>query len=126
MEGVIFRVPLHLRALKSVRPAINSVLKQSSSSFGNTLFTPMILARTENNALLLGTVMSFGGIGGVVGSVVLTICGGPKRRIIGILGGDILINLLGWFLVGLRRNGYVWSLAAFLGFFFLPILNGSS
>ena len=96
------------------------------SSFGNTLFTPMILARTENNALLLGTVMSFGGIGGVVGSVVLTIWGGPKRRIIGVLGGDILINLLGWFLVGLGRNGYVWSLAAFLGFFFLPILNGSS
>jgi len=69
--------------------------------------------------------MSFAGIGGVLGSVVMTIWGGPKRRIHGIIGGEILLNLLGWVLVGLGRNGYVWSLAAFLGFFFLPIVNGS-
>ena len=68
----------------------------------------------------------FGGIGGMVGSIILTIWRGPKRRIHGVLGGNILLNLFGWFLVGLGRNWYVWSFAAFLGFFFLPILNESN
>jgi MFS family permease len=96
------------------------------SSFGNTVVSPMILARTNNDSILLGSVMSAAGIGGVVGGAVLSIWGGPKRKIHGVLLGNILMNLLGWFLVGLGQNWYVWALAAFLGIFFLPILNGSN
>jgi hypothetical protein len=40
--------------------------------------------------------------------------------------GNILMNLLGWFFVGLGQNWIVWTLAAFIGVFFLPILNGSN
>jgi MFS family permease len=96
------------------------------SSFGTTIISPMILSRTGNNTLLLGSVMSNGGIGGLAGSLVLSVWGGPKRKIHGVLLGNIFINLLGWFLIGLGQNWYIWALAAFLGLFFLPILNGSN
>lgn len=96
------------------------------SSFGSTVVFPMILARTNNNSILLGTVMSAAGVGGVAGGVVLSIWGGPKRKIHGVLMSNILMNLVGWLLVGLGQNWYIWTLAAFLGIFFLPILNGSN
>jgi len=57
------------------------------SSLGETLATPMILARTGNSSLLLRTVMACGGIGGMVGSVVQTVWVEPKRKIHGVLGG---------------------------------------
>jgi len=96
------------------------------SSFGITLMSPMILSRTGNDTLLLGSVMSNGGIGGLAGSIVLSIWGGPKRKIHGVLLGNIFMNLFGWFLIGLGQNWYIWALASFLGLFFLPILNGSN
>ena len=70
--------------------------------------------------------MSAAGIGGVAGGAVLSIWSGPKRKIHGVLVSNILMNLVGWFLVGLGQNWYIWTLAAFLGIFFLPILNGSN
>jgi len=96
------------------------------SGLGFTLITPAILARTGGDNIVLGTVMSIGGIGGLFGSILLVVWGGPKRRVHGVLMGDALTNLLGWVLVGLGGNRYVWSLAAFLGLFFVPILNGSN
>jgi len=96
------------------------------SGLGFTLITPAILARTGGDNIVLGTVMSIGGIGGLVGSILLVVWGGPKRRVHGVLMGDALTNLLGWVLVGLGGNQYIWSLAAFLGLFFVPILNGSN
>jgi len=96
------------------------------SGLGFTLITPAILARTGGDNIVLGTVMSIGGIGGLVGSIFLVVWGGPERKVHGVLMGDALTNLLGWALVGLGVNQYVWSLAAFLGLFFVPILNGSN
>jgi DHA3 family macrolide efflux protein-like MFS transporter len=96
------------------------------SGLGFTIFTPAVLARTGGDNIVLGTVMSIGGIGGLVGSILLVIWGGPKRKVHGVLMGDVLSNLLGWVLVGLGGNQYVWSLAAFLGLFFMPILNGAN
>lgn len=96
------------------------------SSCGMVLFSPMVLSRTQNDTIILGSVMSVGGIGGLAGGLTLTIWGGPKRRIHGVLIGNLLISLLGWFIVGLGNSWYVWSLAAFLGFFFMPILNGAN
>jgi len=93
---------------------------------GFTLFTSAVLARTGGDNIVLGTVLSIGGIGGLIGSILLVIWGGPKRKVHGVLMGDALTNLLGWVLVGLGDNQYVWSLAAFLGLFFVPILNGSN
>ncbi len=96
------------------------------SSCGMVLFSPMVLSRTKNDTIALGSVMSFGGIGGLAGGLALAIWGGPKRRVNGVLMGELLVSLLGWFLVGLGNSWHIWSLAAFLGFFFIQILNGAN
>ncbi len=93
---------------------------------GMVLIAPMILARTGNNELALGTVQSFLGVGGVVGAALLSAWGGPKRRIHGVLGGFIFSSLLGHSLMGLGQNVIVWSAAAFFSMLVLPFINGSN
>ena len=93
--------------------------------FAFTLLAPMLLARTGNDAATLGIVQSAFGIGGLVGSIALSIWGGPRRRIHGILVGLILVTL-GVLFIGLGQGLYVWGLAAFFTMFFVPIINGSS
>lgn len=83
------------------------------STLGFTLLAPMILARTDNNAVILGSVMSASGAGGVVGSLVLSVWGGPKRRIKGVLFGLIIVGVLISF-VGVGSNLWAWALTAFL------------
>jgi DHA3 family macrolide efflux protein-like MFS transporter len=93
--------------------------------FGNTVSTPMILARTANDATVLGIVQSTMGVGGVAGSILLSLWGGPKRRIHGVLAG-MGLGMVGMILMGFGRDLYVWSTAAFISLFFIPIINGSN
>ncbi len=95
-------------------------------SFGYTVMVPMILARTGNNELALGSVQSIGSIGGVAGGLLLSAWGGPKRRVHGVLLGMLAASLLGEGLMGLGRGPVVWATAAFLASFIIPILNGSN
>lgn len=96
------------------------------ATFGHTVLTPMILARTNNNNLVLGSVRSASGIGGTLGGLLLSIWGGPKKKVNGVFIGMILVSLTGTLLLGLGQNPFVWVLAAFSGTFFLPIINGSN
>ena len=91
---------------------------------GFTLFAPMILARTGGNELALGSVQSVGAIGGVVGGALLTMWGGSRRRIHGVLIGWSLSGL-GILFMGVGRGLTVWLLASFTYTFFEPIVNGS-
>jgi DHA3 family macrolide efflux protein-like MFS transporter len=93
--------------------------------FGNTVTTPMILARTGNEAATLGIVQSAMGIGGVVGAIVLSVWGGPKRKVHGVLAG-MGFGMFGMILMGLGRDLYIWVLAAFVNLLFIPIVNGSN
>ena len=54
-----------------------------SASF--TILPAMVLARSGNNATIVGTLFSFFGMGGLLGGITLSIWGGPKRRIHGVL-----------------------------------------
>jgi MFS family permease len=95
------------------------------STFCFTLLAPMILARTSNDAVTLGSVMSASGAGGVVGSLVLSVWGGPKRKINGVLFGLVIVGLVTSFL-GLGSNLFMWMLTGFFLTFLVPIINGSS
>jgi DHA3 family macrolide efflux protein-like MFS transporter len=94
-------------------------------TFAFTVISPMVLTRSGNEMVQLGTVQSALGVGGMLGSIVLSVWGGPKRRIHGVLGG-LAISMLGLVMAGLGRGVYVWTTAAFIGMFFIPITNGSS
>jgi DHA3 family macrolide efflux protein-like MFS transporter len=94
--------------------------------FGFTVLSPMILARTGNNELALGTVRSAMGLGGVVGGLLLSAWGGPKRRVNGVLLGMALASLLGELVIGLGGSIAFWAMGAFFSSFFIPIINGSN
>jgi hypothetical protein len=86
----------------------------------------MILARTGNNELIYGSINSAGAVGGVVGGLVMSAWGGPKRRVHGVLAGIAVGGLLEGVLMGLGRGASVWIVASFLGAFFIPIINASN
>ena len=90
------------------------------------LLAPMILSRTDNNELILGTVQSIGAIGGLLGGLAISIGGGPKRLAHGVLGGMIVVGLFGNVPLGLGRGIVVWSIASFITFFAIQVLNASN
>ncbi|NDJ34636.1 MAG: MFS transporter [Chloroflexi bacterium] len=86
----------------------------------------MILAETNNDELAFGSVQSAMGIGGLAGSILLSVWGGPKRRVHGVLGGMAATCLFGLVVLGLGRSLPVWLLGAFMFQFFIPLLDGSN
>jgi MFS family permease len=86
----------------------------------------MILANTGSNEKALALVNSAAAIGGVVGGLVMSAWGGPKRRVHGVLMGWFISALLGGVLMGLGRDIPIWAVAGFIGMFFVPIINGSN
>lgn len=96
------------------------------ATFGFAVLAPMILARTGNSEISLATVQMAFGIGGVAGGVVLSIWGGPKRRVHGVLFGMALAGVLGQVLLGLGQSLLIWSAGAFFTMFFIPFINGSN
>jgi MFS family permease len=85
---------------------------------------PMVLARTGGDAQILGLVESFAAFGGLVGAIFLTVWGGPKKLVRGIVFGWALSGLLGRLLMGISQRPCIWSLSAFLLAFFMPTVNG--
>jgi len=96
------------------------------SAFGGVIAVPMILARTANNAASLATVESISAAGGVVGGLLMSTWGGPKRRVKGVLLGMSGESLLGPVIVGLARAVPGWAAGSFLSQLFIPIINGSN
>jgi len=99
--------------------------------FGNFLgevafivMAPLILTRTSNNAFIFGTVNSVGALGGLVGGLIMSAWGGPKRKVHGVLIGWTLSGLLGILLMGLGRGVIVWSIGIFFAVLMTPLING--
>ena len=90
-----------------------------------TLLAPMILSRTGNDSIIFGGVQTAGAIGAVIGGVLMSVWGGFKRRIHGVLLGWTLASLVLAFL-GIGRDMSIWIPAMVIGAAFLPLINSSS
>jgi DHA3 family macrolide efflux protein-like MFS transporter len=97
-----------------------------TASFAFAVLAPMILAQTGSNQVTLGGVQAVLGVGGVVGGLLLSVWGGPKRRVHGVLLGMTLSSLLGELVLGLGNGPLIWGIGAFFSSFFIPIINGSN
>lgn len=93
------------------------------SGFILVLTTPLVLAFASPS--ILGTVLSIGGSGMLVGGLAMSAWGGPRRRIYGVLGFELLSGLC-FILAGLRPSAGLITIAAFFFFFSLAFVNGSS
>ena len=100
---------------------LNLVLTMS-----NSVTSPMVLARTDTSELAMGIVQMFFGIGGVVGGAVMSIWGGPKRRIRAIYLSILGIMLLGPILLGIGRGVAMWAAGAFFLVFFAQLASAIS
>ena len=87
------------------------------------LFTPLVLSFTDARAL--GAMTSIGASGMLFGGLAMSVWGGPKRRIHGVLG-FLLLEGLALSIGGLRPSVPLITLAAFGFFFSFPIVNASS
>ena len=90
-----------------------------------TAIAPMVLLRTGNDSVSLGAVLSAGAVGGVVGGVVLSVWGGFKRRVHGVLGGWILGSIF-FSLVGVGTWLPLWVVAIGLSFLVGALVDGSN
>jgi hypothetical protein len=95
------------------------------AALGGTVFAPMLLARTGNNELIFGSVQSVAAVGGVIGGLVMSAWGGPKRLVYGVA--------FGWVLSGLAQSVFgagqivpVWLVAGFIMSALIPLINGSN
>ena len=95
-------------------------------SIAMTTQTALILFRTGQNVNLLARVSSAGALGGVMGGVLMSVWGGPKRRIHGVLVGWAILGLVGTTFFGLGRSWPVWATFLFLGMMTVPFMNGSN
>ena len=96
------------------------------SAFSGVIATPMILARTANNAAALASVQSIAAFGGVAGGLLMSAWGGPKRKVKGVLLGMSGESILGPVIIGLSRAVPGWAVGSFMSQLFIPIINGSN
>jgi MFS family permease len=92
---------------------------------GGAIFPAMILARSGDSATVLASVEAAVGVGGVAGAVVLSVWGGPKRRIHGLLLGQTFARISG-IVIGLGQVPGVWIASGFGRAFFAPFLGSSN
>lgn len=95
------------------------------NTLGFTLLAPMILARTNSNELVFGSVQSISAIGGVAGGLIMSTWGGPKKLVWGVLGGWAGVGVA-QIVLGLGNTAVLWGAAGFLMGSLGPIINGSN
>ena len=98
--------------------AINLVI-----SICGTALMPMVLGFASEAGV--GTVMSLVGVGTLAGGLIMTVTGGPKRKIHGVLAMP-LFYAVGFFLVGIRPSLTLICVGVVIWYTALPILNACS
>ncbi|MGV2831527.1 MFS transporter [Myxosarcina sp. GI1(2024)] len=91
---------------------------------GNSLYSAMILARSNNDPRVLGSLASAAGVGGVVGALSMGKWSGFKRRINGVQLGMIGAGLSKT-IFGLGAAPLVWIPTQFCSSFNFPVLGSS-
>lgn len=103
---------------------ISTSLFWFAHDLGGAVFAPMLLARTQNDTAVLGSVSAAAGVGGVVGALAMSTWGGPKRRIHGVLLGMVGAGLSKT-VFGLGQTLLVWIPAQLCSSLHFPLMGSS-
>lgn len=87
------------------------------------LVTPLVLSFAT--AEVLGVVLTVANSGLLVGAVAMSVHGGPRRRIHGVLGAGLMLGL-GLGLAGVRADPFLVAGTLFVGLLAAPVINASS
>jgi MFS family permease len=112
------------------RPSLTAIFLLFTASnihaaFGYPMMTPMILAKTGDNSLILGMTRSAGSIGFLAGGLIMSAWGGPKKRIHAINLSFILWSIFGAFFFGPSWTLPFWLVGSFTMAIFNPIINSA-
>ena len=91
--------------------------------FMNVLYIPLLLSFTDE--VMLGTALTVLGAGMLVGSLVMGVWGGPKRRVRGMLAGIVVGGLL-VATMGFDDSVFLVTAAAFVLMVTVAVVNGTS
>ncbi len=111
------------------QPSLRSLLLISTlfwffHDLGGAIYDPMILARSGGSAQVLASTATAAGLGGVAGAILLSLWGGPQRRVQGMLAGFIGAGL-SKAVFGLGRSPQIWIPAQFCSSLNFPLLGSS-
>lgn len=91
---------------------------------GDSLYSAMILARSNNDPRVLGSLASAAGVGGVIGALLMGKFGGFKRRINAIQLGMIGAGLSKVFF-GIGQGSLIWTTTQFCSSLNFPVIGSS-
>jgi MFS transporter, DHA3 family, macrolide efflux protein len=89
-----------------------------------SILPALILSRSGGSESAFGLVQAMLGVGGVVGGIIVSIWGLPRRRIHAVLGLCGLSFLLGDMVFALGHSLPVWMAAGFMAAVFIPAIGG--
>lgn len=112
----------------SSRPGLVSLLiffvfVNVTLSFSQALLTPMVLGFAD--ARTLAAIMTTGASGFLMGSILISAWGGPRKKVHGLVTCAILYSI-GLSLTGLRPSARLVTAGLFLSSMQMPIMNGCS
>lgn len=87
------------------------------------ILSPMILMRSANNSMVLGSVNAIMGVGGILGGIIVSTGKVKANSAKMIYISATLSFMLGDILMGIGRNGIVWSVAGLMASIPIPFIN---
>lgn len=85
----------------------------------------MLLSRENGGETVLGIVNACTGLATLAGSVLVTLAPAPKNRV-RVICNTLLISMSTEnFLLAFGKTPFVWCTGAFLGWFFIPLMNAN-
>lgn len=93
-----------------------------TAGIAQVLITPLVLGFAPD---ALSLVLSLGAIAMMSGILLMSIWGGPKNRVYGILGFELLLGI-SIFLAGFRPSVELISVTSFCALFSIPMISGAN
>lgn len=121
--GVVFGLHLlkHQKGILYVIFTMAGINFFSRLTYENIL-SPMILARSSENNVILGIVNACMGIGGIIGGLVVSVKKESRKKANMIYLSAALSFLFGDIIMAIGRDGFFWSFAALSASFPLPFI----
>lgn len=86
----------------------------------DSMYSPLLLARSNNNQNIVGIVSSMAAVGSMIASLIIMIKKQTKNKVFAMLAGSVLC-LSGIMFFGMGQNLLAWCSAVLLGCFGTPI-----